>query len=281
MRIIYLFLLSLFFLASCSTVRNTTAPGRTALVNVTIVDVSDGSLVPDQTVVIEGDKIIKIGSASDIRVDKHTSIINAKGKYLMPGLWDMHVHLEMSSKQSLPYFIAYGVTGVRDMGANSFDTIRQWRNEIEKGTQIGPHIVAAGPMIDGPFFVNELRVTVTTPSEARRAVDSLVALGVDFIKVHQQISKEAYLALAAEARKHNITFVGHKPAALTTQEIIKAGQSGIEHVVFTPDLNDIAIAMLGKAGVSVTPTLLIIDKIADYRELKSGKDKRTNQISLY
>ena len=139
------------------------------------------------------------------------------------------------------------------MGANSFDTIKQWRKEIEQGTQTGPHIVAPGPIIDGPFFVNELRVTVRTAPEARRAVDSLAALGVDFIKVHQQISKEAYLALADEAQKHKIAFVGHKPAALTTQELIRAGQSGIEHILFTPDVNDTTIKQLIEANVFLLP----------------------------
>jgi imidazolonepropionase-like amidohydrolase len=281
MKTTYFFLLSLLFFASCSPVRNTTARGRTALTNVTIVDVTNGSLLPNRTVVIEGEKIIKIGAASEIRNDKSTSIIDAQGKYLIPGLWDMHVHLELATKQSLPYFIAYGITGVRDMGANSFDSIKKWRAEIEQGSQTGPHIIAAGPMIDGPFFVNELRVTVNTASEARKAVDSLVALGVDFIKVHQQISKEAYVALAEQAAKHKIAFVGHKPAALTTQEMIKAGQSGIEHVVFTPDLDDATIAMLKDANVSVTPTLVIINKIAHYKDLRLQKDKREEQISPF
>jgi imidazolonepropionase-like amidohydrolase len=279
MKTTYFFLLSLLFFAACSPVRNTTARGRTALTNVTIVDVLNGSLSPNQTVVIDGDKIIEIGSTSNMRIEKSTSIIDALGKYLIPGLWDMHVHLELATKESLPYFIAYGVTGVRDMGANSFDSIKQWRNGIEQGNQIGPHIIAAGPIIDGPFFVNELRVTVNTPAEARKAVDSLVALGVDFIKVHQQISKEAYLALADQAAKHKITFAGHKPAVLSTQEIIKAGQSSIEHLLSTPDLNDTTISLLKDAGVFFTPNLLIFDKIARYNDPTLRNDKRLNQVS--
>ena len=279
LRITYFFLLYLLFFTACSVVQNTTALGKTALINVTIVDVSNGSLVPGQTVVIDGDKIIEVGSASDIRIDKSTSIIDARGKYLIPGLWDMHVHLELATKQSLPYFIAYGVTGVRDMGSNSFDSIKHWRNEIEHGSQTGPHIIASGPMIDGPFFVNELRVTVNTASEARKAVDSIVALGVDFIKVHQQISKEAYLALAEQATKHKITFVGHKPAALTTQDLIKAGQNSIEHIMSTPDLNDTTISLLREANVFFTPNLLIIDKISRNDNLSLNKDKRLDQVS--
>ena len=279
MRMVQCFLFSLLFLASCAPVRKATAPGITALTNVTIVDVSNGSLYTNQTVVIKGDKIIDIGATSNIRVDERTSVIDARGKYLIPGLWDMHVHLELATKKSLPHFIASGVTGVRDMGANSFDSIKQWRNEIEQGTQTGPHIIAPGPIIDGPFFVNELRVTVNTASEARKAVDSLVKLGVDFIKVHQQISKEAYFALADQAAKHKITFAGHKPAVLTTQDIIKAGQNSIEHILSTPDLNDTTISLLKEGGVFFTPNLLIIDKIARYNDPSLHNDKRLNQVS--
>jgi imidazolonepropionase-like amidohydrolase len=279
MKKTYFFLLSLLFFAACSPVRNTTARGRTALTNVTIVDVSNGSLLSNQTVVIDGDKIIEIGSTSNLRIEKRTSIIDAQGKYLIPGLWDMHVHLELATKESLPYFIAYGVTGVRDMGAKSFDSIKQWRNEVERGNQIGPHIIASGPIIDGPFFVDVLRVTVNTPSEARKAVDSLVALGVDFIKVHQQLSKDAYLAVADQAAKHKIPFVGHKPASLPLQAVIKAGQSSIEHVLFTPDLNDTTISLLKDSGAFFTPNLLIIDKIARYNDSSLQNDKRLDQVS--
>lgn len=279
MRTTYFFLLYLLFFAACSPVRNTTARGRTALTNVTIVDVLNGSLFPNQTVIIDGDKIIKIGSTSNLRIDESTSVIDAQGKYLIPGLWDMHVHLELATIQSFPYFIAYGVTGVRDMGANSFDSIKQWRNEVEQGSQIGPHIIASGPMIDGPFFVNELRVTVNTASEARKAVDSLVALGVDFIKVHQQLSKDAYLAVADQAAKHKIAFVGHKPASLPLQAVIKAGQSSVEHTLFTPDLNDTTISLLKDAGVFFTPNLVIIDKIARYNDPALQNDKRLDQVS--
>ncbi|WP_207494933.1 amidohydrolase family protein [Aridibaculum aurantiacum] len=279
MKTTYFFLLSIILFAACSPARNTAARGRIALTNVTIVDVRNGGLLPNQAVVIEGDRIIETGYASSVRIARGTSVIDAQGKYLVPGLWDMHVHLELATKQSLPYFIAYGVTGVRDMGANSLDTIKQWRNEIEQGKQVGPHIIAPGPIIDGPFFVNELRVTVNTPAEARKAVDSLVALGVDFIKVHQQISKDAYLALADQAAKHNIAFVGHKPASLPLQAVIEAGQSSIEHVLFTPGLNDTTISMMKDAGTFFTPTLLIIDKIARYNDSSLRNDKRLGQVS--
>jgi imidazolonepropionase-like amidohydrolase len=278
-KITCFFLLCLQLIVVCSPVRKATAGERTALTNVTVVDVLTGSLISDRTIVIEGDKIIEIGPATSLRIEEGTSIVDARGKYLIPGLWDMHVHLELATKESLPYFIAYGITGVRDMGTNSFALIRQWKNEIEQGIQTGPHIVASGPMIDGPFFVNELRVTVNTPSEARKAVDSLVALGVDFIKVHQQISKDAYLALADQAAKHKITFVGHKPASLPIQDIIKAGQRSIEHVLSTPDLNDTTIHLLKDAGVFFTPNLLIIDKIARYNDASLRNDKRLEQVS--
>jgi len=220
-----------------------------------------------------------MGSSLETKVPDNSKIVDGKGKFVIPGLWDMHVHLEIAGEESLPFFIANGVTSVRDMGANSFSLLKGWTEQIEKGSMIGPHITAAGPMIDGPFVTNQLRVTVKTDAEARRAVDSLVALGVDFIKVHQQISKEAYFALADQAKKDNISFVGHLPASITLKEAMEAGQKSIEHISSVPDTSSISYSSISKSGTRITPTLLFYQQVGNYHELSAVNDPRYNTPS--
>ena len=279
----YLFLFAISFLAcSCVTSSKISKESRktkTAFTNVTVVDVQNGENIPHQSVIMQDGYIIEIGPTSKIQLDENTSVIDATDKYLIPGLWDMHVHLEFAGKDVLPYFVANGVTGVRDMGANSFDSLNNWRTEVEKGKLVGPEILTSGPMIDGPFFTDQLRVTVQTEKEAREAVDSLVFIGVDFIKVHQQISKEAYLAVADQAQEHNIPMVGHHPALVKTNEVIKAGQRSIEHIFGVPGPDSGLYPLIEEKGISVTPTLIVLDKIARYNKLSAINDKREKYIS--
>ena len=247
--------------------------------DVSVVDVVTGSVISNQTLVIQKHEITAMGNTNEISIPNNSKIVEGKGKFVIPGLWDMHVHLEIAGKKSLPFFIANGVTGVRDMGANSFALLKGWKEQIEKGLIIGPRIIAAGPMIDGPFVTTQLRVTVKTDAEARRAVDSLVALGVEFIKVHQQISKVAYLALADQARKDSISFAGHLPASVTVQEAMAAGQNSIEHIFGVPDTSSVAYSLIGKGETRVTPTLIFMQQLAKYHELSAMNDPRYNTLS--
>jgi imidazolonepropionase-like amidohydrolase len=273
------FLLFATILSACSPPKNLSTPNKIAIADVTIVDVETGSLYANQTVLIQDDLIIEISPANKAKIPKGTHIVNASGKYIIPGLWDMHTHLEAAGKEVLPVFLANGVTAVREMGANSFGLIRSWRNEIESGLYPGPHILAAGPIIDGPFITNEFRVTVKNRAEARAAVDSLVALGVDFIKVHQQISRDAYFAVAQQARKHGIPFVGHKPNVVSIPEMVEAGQKSIEHIFGIPGSDAGVYPLLKESDTYVTPTLTIVDKIARHHELSQENDPRSKYLS--
>lgn len=279
----FLLLFAISFIAcSCVTsskISKENGKTKTALTNVTIVDVQNGENIPHQSVIIQDGYIIEIGPTSNIQLDENTKVIDATNKYLIPGLWDMHVHLEFAGKEVLPYFVANGITGIRDMGTNSFDSLHNWRTEVKKGNLIGPQILTSGPMIDGPFFTDEFRVTVQTEKEASEAVDSLVSIGVDFIKVHQQISKEAYLAVADQAQEHKIPMVGHHPASVNTNEVIEAGQRSIEHIFGVPGPASGLYPLMEEKGVTVTPNLIIIDKIARYNELSAINDTREKNIS--
>jgi imidazolonepropionase-like amidohydrolase len=161
-------------------------------------------------------------------------VVDATGKFLIPGLWDMHVHVMFgdwipgSKEVTLPLFVANGVTGIRDMGGD-LDTLLAWRKEIAAGTLIGPRMVIAGPMLDGPKSRFPSSVSITTPEEGRKAVDDLKAKGADFIKVQSFIPRDAYFAVVEEAKKQKMVLVGHVPDAIRASEASDAGQKSIEH----------------------------------------------------
>lgn len=196
--------------------------------HVTVIDASGKPAVPDMTVVITGDRITNLGKTGKIHVPKGAQVVDGIGKFLIPGLWDMHVHLSLTAESTLPAFIANGVTGVRDMGGD-LSQIDGWRKSIAAGALTGPRIVRAGPFVDGPKKTAMYRLTVNNPTEARQAVISLKQQGVDFIKVHNRVPRDAYFALADECRKQGITFVGHIPRGVSAEEASEAGQRSIEH----------------------------------------------------
>lgn len=206
------------------------------LAHITVVDVRSGHLAPDQTVTIEGDKIILVGPAKTAKPPANVRTIDCTGLFLIPGLWDMHVHLEFGdwfpySKQiSLPLFIANGVTGVRDMGSE-LETVQSWRSDIEAGKLVGPRIFTSGPMLDGPEPRFPSSIPIANPEDARRAVSDLKYRGADFIKLQSLIPREAVFAIADEARKQSIPFEGHVPDSVRASEMSEAGMKSFEHLI--------------------------------------------------
>jgi len=206
------------------------------LANINIVDVRNGTILPDQAVVIDKNKIASVGPSKSAKYSRRAATVNGKGLYLIPGLWDMHVHLCFgdwfpgSRDIVLPMMIANGVTAVRDMGSE-LDVVQNWRNEIEAGRLVGPRIFTSGPMLDGPKPRFPSSIAVTAPEGARRAVDDLQRRGADFIKLQSLIPRDAVFAIAEEARKQQISFVGHVPDAVRASEMSDAGQKSFEHLI--------------------------------------------------
>jgi Amidohydrolase family len=221
--------------SSYALAQNKTDDSILVIAHVNIVDVASGTIHPNETVVVEGDRIIQIGKVIAIHSPKHQHLINGQGKYLIPGLWDMHVHtmfgdwIPGGKQVSLPLFVANGVTGVRDMGGD-LDTLLAWRKEIAAGTLIGPRMVIAGPMLDGPKPRFPDSVSLASPEQARKTVDDLKSRGVDFIKVQSFILRDEYFAVADEAKKQHLTLVGHVPDVIRASEASDAGQKSIEHL---------------------------------------------------
>jgi hypothetical protein len=206
------------------------------LSNVTVVDVRTGALQPEQTVILEGNHIAYVGPGKLAKYPRGASIVNCRGLFLIPGLWDMHVHLVFGDwfpdarDISLPLFIANGVTGLRDMGSE-LDVVQAWRNDIAAGRLVGPHIYTSGPMLDGPKPRFPSSVAIATPEDAHRTVADLKRRGADFIKLQSLIPREAVFAIAEEARRQQIPFEGHVPDSVRASEMSEAGMKSFEHLI--------------------------------------------------
>ena len=205
--------------------------------DVTIIDATGAAAKPHQTVIMRDGKIQAIDSSGGGFGGKLPGThVDGTGKFLIPGLWDMHVHMVFGDwfprgkEVTLPLFIANGITGVRDMGGE-LEVLQQWRKEIAAGTLIGPRIVMSGPMLDGPKPRFPSSIAVRTPEDGRRAVDDLKRRGADFIKLQSLIPRDAVFAIADEAKKQGIPFVGHVPDAVRASEASNAGQRSFEHLI--------------------------------------------------
>jgi imidazolonepropionase-like amidohydrolase len=200
-----------------------------ALTHVTVIDTTGGPPQADMTVVVRDGRIASVGKAGQVQVPADAQVVAGAGKFLIPGLWDMHVHT--ASADYFPLYLANGVTGVRDMHSFFPDTPLQWRKDIAAGKILGPRMVVAGALIDGdhPFWPGSL--VATDEQSGRAAVQTLKAKGVDFIKVYSKLPRAAFLAIADEATKQGLMFAGHVPESVTAIEASDAGQKSMEHLI--------------------------------------------------
>jgi imidazolonepropionase-like amidohydrolase len=207
----------------------------TAIIHVNVIAMTSASLQSNMTVLITGNKITDIGKTSQIKIPTRAIVIDASGKYLIPGLWDMHVHVfakRRHEEYDLPLFIANGVTGIREMWTKTeqMEQVKRWRNQFYEQPGTIPRFVAVGTMIDGSPSTWPDSDTANTEAEARLAVQRIKAAGVDFVKVYNGLSREAYFAIADEAKKQGIPFAGHVPFSILLREASDAGQRSIEHL---------------------------------------------------
>ena len=204
-----------------------TAPKSLAITHVTVIDTTGGPALADMTVVIRDGRIAGIEKSNRGAVMKNTQVVEGRGKFLIPGLWDMHVHLSWTTASALPVLVANGVTGVRDMGGK-LEEIDEWRTKIAAGLLAGPRIVRAGPILNGQKF-NVFQMVPGNPDETRGVVRALKEAGVDFIKVHRRLPRDSYFALMDEAKRQGLPVVGHIPMTVAPEEASDAGQATMEH----------------------------------------------------
>lgn len=210
------------------------------LTNVNLVDSERVRTVPDRTVVVDDGRILSIHERSDDEVPGGRRI-DCSGLYLIPGLWDMHVHLAMADAEALATYVAYGVTSVRDMGGDLW-LVREWQNEIDTGARVGPRLTTAGPILESRRWLNIVRneledplhhrIPFGTPSEGRAAVRLLAALGVDFVKFRNVPNVAALRGVMQEARALGLDVTGHEPTIIDPGEAARLGQRSLEHSAF-------------------------------------------------
>lgn len=201
-------------------------PQPLVLTHVNVIDVTGAPVKADMTVVITGDRIISIDRAAKARVPQGARVVDVRGKFLVPGLWDMHVH--WYDERFLPLFIANGVTGIRQMSGTQLHL--DWRQKSERGELLAPRQFIASPIVDGTDAVWPDSIKVGNEEEARRAVRQIRDNGYDFVKVYSALRRDVYFAIADEAKNQGISFGGHLPYQVSALEASEAGQKHIEHL---------------------------------------------------
>ncbi len=232
-----LLLLLAFFVATSFS--SAEPSSQLAITHVTLIDGTGRAPQSDQTVLIEAGRITAVGAAATIKVPRTAHTIEASGKFLLPGFWDMHVHLaginadpSWSKQVLLPLLLANGITGVRDMGGD-LDALLSWQRDAESGALLAPHIVAGGPFLAASGKKTPEQYPVHNAEEARAAVDDLKKRGANFIKIISMPSRDAFFAIADESKKQNIPFVGHLPFEIGAIEASDAGMRSIEHFLYS------------------------------------------------
>jgi imidazolonepropionase-like amidohydrolase len=287
--------LSLLMLTGAVPMSLAATPGQPVVFrDVTVIDGTGAAPKTHMNVVILGNRIAEVVPNSEAQVPEGAHVIDANGNFLIPGLWDMHLHLSKAGENTLALLIANGVTGVRDMGGD-LGLLAQWRREIDEGKRLGPRIKMAGPMLEASTNIDRMqregtvepvdrfRIGVAGPEEAESVVDRLAAKGVDFIKVRTVTSVETYRALSAAARKHHLALVGHLVAS--PEETLEAGQRSIEHGFYpplddrSPEQRHILFTRVRERAVAVVPTLVVGEALlTPYPTMKAIADDQGGLI---
>jgi len=208
-------------------------PGTVAITHVTVIDGAGPAPRTDQTVIVQGNRIIGVGAASSTPVPAGARVVSGQGRFLIPGLWDMHVHTDVPrGRDVLRLYVVNGVLSVRDL-AGTWERLTEWRKAIASGELVGPRIMASGPYLEGGEIPIP-HLLARTPDEARAAVDSLARLGVDVVKLHGQMPPAVYFAAARAARERGLRVAGHVPRTITPAQASDSGVGSLEHLLQIP-----------------------------------------------
>ena len=206
-----------------------------AIKHVTVIDATGRGPQPNSTVIVEGDRIVAIGSSRKTHIPAKAVVVDGAGRFLIPGLWDMHVHGASDTRAPWSHllFLANGVVGVRDMAGPP--DAHAWRAAQASDQDPSPTIYLGSPIVDGPNPVWPDSIVVADEAQGRAVVDQQQQRGADFIKVYSGLSRDAYFAIADQANKRGIPFEGHVPEMVTAAEASGAGQRSIEHLTRVAD----------------------------------------------
>lgn len=217
-------------LATLNSMARTSRARKLAIVGATLEDVTGSRPVKNSVILIENGVITAAGSRRQVNIPKGATVLDAKGKFAIPGLWDMHAHYEQVEWG--PIYLAAGVTSVRDVG-NEFDFIRALREQLDRkeNPAIGPHLEFAG-IVDGsgPFALGA--VLADTPEQALAWVEKYKAAGARQIKVYGSVKPKILKVIAEEAHKRGMTVTGHIPDGMAAIEAVNDGMDQINHLQY-------------------------------------------------
>lgn len=231
----YILLFSVLF-SACNSSRE---EAEVLILNATILDIASGEEIPGKMIAISGDTIQAVLDMEEKDNFKAAKTIDAKNNFVMPGLWDMHVHfrggdtLAVENKDLLPLFLAYGITTVRDAGGDITTNVLNWRKKIGTGELTGPTIFTSGPKLDGPNPAWPGSIEVATPEDIPAALDALEKLEVDYVKMYDgSLSKEVFYGIIAAAEERGYKTTGHMPMSADILEGVDLGLDGSEHLYY-------------------------------------------------
>ena len=237
---------------------------ETAIVDVALVPLDRDTLLEHRTVIVRGDRIVAVGPAAGVKA-AGARVVDGRGKYLMPGLLDMHVHLFNS--RDLLLYLANGVTTIRNLGGYAAaDSILDLRRRVESGARLGPTIYTSGNWLDGDPPFRAINTVVRTPTEAQAIVAQQRKAGYDFIKVYQTLSPEVYREIVRTGRRLGIPVTGHIPSAMGVDGVLAGGQVGVDHVAQLAGGDPTLVARrVRESGVAVTTTLVMLHRSLSMR----------------
>lgn len=199
----------------------------------TLVDVHTGRQINNSLIVVEGNRIKQVGRETEITVPPDAQIIDARNKWIIPGLMDMHAHISAFRNLPLELYLVNGVTTIRDPGG-SLTFMRLARQEIDSGKRPGPRLFFAGNILDGnPPLWPDVSIIADTPERAESAVNFLIDQGVDVIKVYNSITEPVLAAIIRTAHWRGIPVAGHVPRSITMTRAVELGMDCLEHIRIT------------------------------------------------
>ena len=251
--------------------------GTVAIRNTTIISMIPATPATRGTVIVRDGKIAEIGPPERIRIPEGATVVDGTGKYLIPGLFEMHAHSSKSRASALGLYVLHGVTTLRDQGSEHAEVLR-WRREVRAGTRVGPRMLIAGPYLESLRNIERMRrdppesrvepferarIPVGSPADARRIIDSLAGLELDHFKIRTVQDRETYLALAGAAHARGKRLTGHVVSG-SPALFLEAGQDGVDHG-FPVTLDSIPREermafwrTLAQRDVGVVPTLVVV-----------------------
>ncbi|MCM8568011.1 amidohydrolase family protein [Gramella jeungdoensis] len=226
------------------------------ITNASIVDIAKDQIYEKRFLAISNNTIQLVENMEEIEEYESSEVLDAENNFVMPGLWDMHVHfrggdsLIQENKELLKLFLAYGVTTVRDAGGDITPAVLDWKKSILEGSLAGPHIFTSGTKLDGENPAWEGSIPVTNSEEIGKALDSLEKINVDYVKIYDgSLTAETYYDIIDKAEARGLKTTSHVPMSARLLTAVDHGLDGVEHLYYIAKAGSPLADSLSRAGV--------------------------------